>query len=102
MNMGYGEVGGGGSLLWQFHYDRDERRERDPVCPLNRRQYHGRDPEVETGSRLLMAVDGEVIGTDANGRLVIEVKLSHDPRQVQLYWGNDLGDAPKVQQQRSA
>jgi hypothetical protein len=94
--MGYGEVGGGGSLLWQVHYNKDEKRDKDPVAPANRKHYHGRDPEVAAGSKLLMAVDGEVVGKDAQGRLIIEVTIGNDPRQVQMYWGSDIDDAPQV------
>ena len=89
--MGYGEVGGGGSLQWQMtHTNRKQMGGMPvhvpPIAGKPQQQGEAIDPDVADNTDLYILIKhGVIILADAN-QVLVKVKLTgHD--DVQLVWG---------------
>ena len=86
--MGYGEVGGGGSLQWQMSH-KNGTVAHDPGSPGHPKNGHGVDPDVTEGDPLYIVIKrGAVILADAT-QVIVRVSLANRD-DVQLVWGAEL------------
>jgi len=86
--MGYGEVGGGGSLQWQMTHNNKKPGHVPPKPGKPQQQGEGVDPDINEGDNLYVVIKrGVVIQSDAN-QVVVRVKLDKSD-DVQLKWGAD-------------
>jgi hypothetical protein len=89
--MGYGEVGGGGSLQWQMTHNNRKKAgglpvHVPPIAGKPPQQGEAIDPDVNDGTDLFILIKrGVIILADANQILVRVSLASHD--DVQLVWG---------------
>ena len=92
--MGYGEVGGGGSVQWQLCHDR--RKMANPLLPpaFRTQQGEGIDPDAADGTYLFVVVNAGEIIAQGKGRVIVRVKLEKKD-DVQLMWGVDVPKAVK-------
>ena len=85
--MGYGEVGGGGSLQWQMTHD-NKKPKHVAAIPGKKQQGEAIDPDVNDGQDLYLVIKlGVVMLADAN-QVIVKVRLK-DHDDVRLAWGVD-------------
>lgn len=87
--MGYGEVGGGGSVQWQICHKKRKNGAPLQPPPMKTQQGEGVDPDVNDGDRMFVVINrGKLLALDAN-RVIVEVALKQKD-DVQLLWGADI------------
>jgi hypothetical protein len=94
--MGSGEFGGGGSVVWQVRY---EKNDKNPHAGGPGKPVWGSgkdvDPKTEVGQKLwVFCKKARVMNIDPNpDNVVVEVTLMEDDKQVKLTWGDDITSA---------
>jgi hypothetical protein len=95
--MGYGEYGGGGSVQWRVTYNNPPQKRKDALT--ERVHYYGKDKTVAHGDTITVIVENvDRVVREPNGNVRLEMRLSNEPDQVQIYWGADAPpkESPKV------
>ena len=89
--MGYGEVGGGGSLQWQMTHNNKKTKHVPAIPGKPKQQGEAIDPDVNDGDTLFIMINhGVVIFADpAKGEVLVQVKLT-SANDVRLVWGVDV------------
>ncbi|HKE87767.1 MAG TPA: hypothetical protein VKB50_28630 [Vicinamibacterales bacterium] len=91
--MGSGEFGGGGSVRWQVRYDAHEDVP-DPGGPhKNQGKGKDNDPETSYGKKMRVVCKKGTVTQDKDGKVIVEVTLENDRKQVVVTWGEDLNAA---------
>jgi hypothetical protein len=87
--MGYGEVGGGGSVQWQICHQ--NKKPNIPVPPPLKTQRGGAiDPDSADGAPLYVVIKTpQHSAYDSSGRLVVRVSITSKD-DVVLLWGTDI------------
>jgi hypothetical protein len=92
--MGYGEYGGGGSVMWRVHCnngDHDGSFKHPSKEPSGKKQLEGKANDGVAGAKMFVVVNGGSVREIAGGRVVVEVAISSSvkPDQIQIFWGAD-------------
>lgn len=92
--MGYGEVGGGGSIHWDIVHDDPNDTSKPPKAtpPGKKRQAWGKDkdPGTAVGDRMYVVITGGRVLPSAPGSLIVEVTIQKKEDQVRIVWGRDV------------
>jgi hypothetical protein len=92
--MGYGEVGGGGSIHWDIVHDDPNDLTKPPknLPAGKKRQAWGRDmdPDTKNGDKMYVVIEGAKVLQVAAGQVIVEVTIQNKGDQVQIKWGKDV------------
>lgn len=90
--MGYGEIGGGGSIQWQMCYKNPKSKQ---VKKKPDHQASGVDSGGEQGEKLYVLVNRGRCVELGPGRVIVEVEIQ-DSDDVQMYWADDVAKLRKI------
>jgi len=89
--MGSGEFGGGGSVVWEVHYDENENT--NPTHGNAKGHGKDKDPETSNGKKMYVVCKKGTVVKNEPDEVIVEVTLEKDNKQVVVSWGKDGGTA---------
>jgi hypothetical protein len=88
--VGYGEYGGGGSLRWRVLHERITIGG-EITAPGGKTRASYTDPDATEGEPIYVVINGGArVVENTAGRLIIEVPLTKDRDDIQIYWAADV------------